>query len=198
MLRSFWKRNPTETSAAALDLEPVKPAQVAVKYVSLPIPNAYEVKPDLNVDEFAEYRKVASAIGLTQSESIFNESMRQCMATNGLRQFNTNQVARFLNQKLGKWKWNWMGLRKSDVDHLKGWYQEADGSKVEFGDQQYGRDVPLPVLLTVQRILEEVPDAHFYISGIPGVDDDPFLLVTKQRGSSFIVERWDEPDFRER
>lgn len=163
------------------------------------VPQGREVEPDLSADEFAEYRKVAAAIGLEDTGTMFDERMKHCLAANGLSTYEPGDVWRFLNRKLGKGKWQWMVLRQVDVAHLGGWEWEVGGNGVvPFGYEQYGGKVPLPVLLTVQHILADVPDAHFYVSGVPGVDDDPFLLVTNRIGGDFIVERWDEPDFREK
>jgi hypothetical protein len=187
----FWKKEKPESSIAVA--EELKPEPV----LSLDIPSSHEVKPDLSAEEFTEYQRVASAIGLDTQEAIFNERMQHCCAINGFRRYDGVQVENFLHSKLGKGKWEWMGLRICDVEHLGGWVSTTTVPHVPFSRKQYGRKVPLPVLLTVQRVLEEVPDAHFYISGIPGVDDDPFLKVTRQNGNSFIIERWDEPDFRE-
>ena len=68
-----------------------------------------------------------------------------------------------------------------------------------FGDGRlYGKPVPYPVLLTVDRIRSQFPTAQFRVSDdapLQGdVVKDPFLMVS-YGGSSYIVEKWDEPGF---
>src|SRR5208337_3327674 len=202
MFEHLWKRNwrpddsvTSSVTASVAVANPAPSTSVAVK--EPPIPKSYEAKLELDGDEFAEYCKAAEAVGLQHSEALFNERIRHCCTANGFRIFNYEQVVEFLDRKLGA-AWEWMGLRDTDVEHLGGWVTAGKPHQVPFSKKQYGRKIPLPVLLTVQRVLEDVPDAHFYVSGIPNVDDDPFLLVTARQSSSFVIERWDEPDFRER
>jgi hypothetical protein len=83
-----------------------------------------------------------------------------------------------------------------DKEHLAGWYSEVDNYKVYFLKEQYRRPIPLPVLLTIEKILTEVPDAHFYISQSADENADPFLNVTGRNCCHFIVERWNEPNYQ--
>ena len=60
----------------------------------------------------------------------------------------------------------------------------------------YDKPIPLPVMLTIQRIKSRFPAAKFFVSDIREVSD-PFLAVTVEGSDSFfVVERWDEPGFR--
>lgn len=66
----------------------------------------------------------------------------------------------------------------------------------------YDKPVPMPVLLTVKAIRTKHPDARFYVSDELHEQEaapirDPFLMVVLG-GVHMIVERWDEPNYRER
>jgi hypothetical protein len=151
------------------------------------------VKPELDGETRDEYLRVAAAIGLTESPAVQAERMRVVLQSENIRCYDDAQVHRFLDHKLGKGKWVWSPLRASDLEHRRGW---QDGAGVRFGSSIYSDKVPLPVLLTIEKIHASCPDAHFYVSSNQ-TDEDPFLYVTAGvRG--YIVERWDEPNFRER
>ena len=56
--------------------------------------------------------------------------------------------------------------------------------------------IPIPVMLTIDRIESLYPSARFYISDIRDVKD-PFLAVTVDGADTlFVIERWDDPNFR--
>jgi hypothetical protein len=196
-MKVFWNKEKKSQEVDSIPVVTLEEPKMSPIEENVPVPSSYEAKPDLGAEEFAEYQRVAKAIGLDTQEALFNERMRHCCAVNGFRIYTASQVDKFLNRKLGVGKWEWMGLRLVDVEHLGGWHTTSSEPHIKFSKKQYGRKIPLPVLLTVQRVLEEVPGAHFYISGIPDVDDDPFLSITCRTGDQFIIERWDEPDFRD-
>ena len=159
-------------------------------------PSSSPVKTNLSNDELAEYVAVAERIGL-KSPSLLSEKLRHCLQDENIHMYNVDQVGKFLTKKLGEW--HWRGIRQCDVDELKdGWSMESDGKRIQFSDRLYADKIPLPVLLTVEKIQAAVPEAHFYVSTAGKPNEDPFLLVTARNVGAFIVERWDEPDFRER
>ena len=90
-------------------------------------------------------------------------------------------------------------MRKADVDELSGWIMHGTRD-VKFSDQPYRAAVPLPVLLTVEKIQKAVPEVFFYVSApkVMAGDPDPFLMVTGRGVGVCVVERWDEPGFREK
>jgi hypothetical protein len=163
-----------------------------------PIPTRGPVGVDLSTNELTEYIAVADRIGI-KSGAVIQERLRHCLRDENIHQYNNRQVVEFLNEKLGKDKWHWRGMRQCDVDELSdGWGMTINGQRISFSDNVYDDKIPLPVLLTIEKIQKVVPEVNFYIStaGLP--DEDPFLLVTKRNIGTYIVERWDEPDFRER
>lgn len=183
----FQKAAVVETPVAV-----VEPPKVAVP------PNIWKPKPELSLDEVSEYAKVASAIGLVTGP-ILEERLEHCLQVNSIDCYSSRGVWDFLDIKLGEGKWVWAGLRQKDCDELpSSWHTSVHRRKVSFSDTPYNRIIPLPVLLTVQKIATEVPEVNFYVSQSADENADPFLLVTTRTIGLFIVERWDEPDFRER
>jgi hypothetical protein len=60
----------------------------------------------------------------------------------------------------------------------------------------YNKAIPIPVMLTIERIEAKFPKALCYVSDIRTVAD-PFLAVTVEGAETMlVVERWDEPAFR--
>lgn len=155
--------------------------------------------PALDKDEQSEYLAVAKAIGLDDDLGYLLEPrLRQLLRDENIRVYDYDQVCKFLDVKLGT-DWRWMPLRQIDSDEFPGgeWGHEIAGHRRKFGNNRYNRPVPLPVLLTVKKIAEAIPQARFYVSGIDR-DADPFLCVTTRLLHVHIIERWDEPDYRER
>lgn len=86
-----------------------------------------------------------------------------------------------------------------DSDRAIFWAPAHNGFIIGGQDRElYSKPVPMPVLLTVQRIVEKFPEAKFYVSDKANVQiepRDPFLLVV-HLDQQYIIERWDEPSFR--
>lgn len=83
--------------------------------------------------------------------------------------------------------WNWHPLRKQDK------------KAIDNGSPVYKHPVPMPVLMTIEKICDRMPDAAFFVTDYEVKDPDPFLLVThKELGieGGYVIERWDEPSFR--
>ncbi len=68
-----------------------------------------------------------------------------------------------------------------------------------FRSSTYNKRVPLPVLLTAEKIEDKLPgEVSFFVSDIERYPD-PFLgvcLKSDPEKRMFVVERWDEPGFR--
>lgn len=96
--------------------------------------------------------------------------------------------------------WGWRPLRSTPTGFVSEWRAPKDSDQVITSGNFYIKPIPLPVLLTAQKIREVTPSATFYVSDEIHEHDiepvrDPFLAV--QIGADFfIVERWDEPGFR--
>jgi hypothetical protein len=207
-----WPWNKTESASTVVDVveeqpevqetvisEPIKPKEPA------PMPTCGPVRaPSLQSEEREEYKRVAEAIGIDCCTDLIREKLRACLTEENIHTYNYPQVVNYLDDKLGA-DWEWRGLRTMDTEHLKGCYlkgcylpAEKSHRKVLFADEPYRGAVPLPVLLTVQKICKAVPEVHFYVSCPKGADGDPFLMVINRQLGPHVVERWDEPNFRER
>lgn len=143
----------------------------------------------------------------------------------GLRTYDEHTVAAYLKTVYGATPFGWRALRERDNPSVDGggrpWRQLGDYFNARTtgwesmylaspGKAQpmriiggwdaalYSKPIPLPVLLTVENIQHRLPEACFFIS-----DEaqrmtqpvDPFLMVLVGN-ERYIVERWDEPNFR--
>lgn len=191
---------------------PVRPP-VSEPFTVRPVP-----QPDLPHDE---YRQVARRIGFSVPVPRIDRSIEfeNTLSEMGVRQYPENRVRTYLNIQYGRVRWGWRSLRKQDYDAYasgKGVFMAADktlndsstwwdrrhnGQIIGNRDAHiYDKPVPYPVLLTVERIAEKFPEAHFFVndearSMVSEKVLDPFLMVvigTKR----YIIERWDEPKFR--
>lgn len=181
------EEKPTETAAPVAVAEKHEPA----------VPVATAEEPELAADELAEYHRVALTIGFEGNGALFDQRLERFLLENNIHTYHSRDVVPYLDKQLGN-DWVWAGLRPTDTEHLTGWSSEMGGRRVSFGRRTYRGAVPLPVLLTVQTIQQAFPEAHFYVSETAKVNGDPFLMVASRDGGCYIVERWDEPGFRER
>ena len=176
---------------------PVAIIEQDIEAQDISIPVAKPVSCDLEKSELEEYQQVAARIGLTGG-AFLAERVRAFLLEENIHIYSPKEVWEFLNRKLGEGTWDLKGVRKVDVDYRANWiWHPVAGVNISYSDQLYAEAIPLPVLLTIDKIHSEFPDeAYFYVTS-PRNTGDPFLLVSA--GSrSFVVERWDEPDFRER
>jgi hypothetical protein len=163
------------------------------------VPRQRNAHRALDIGSAAEYLQTAKAVGLDDDLGYILElKLSAVLVDENIRVYDYGKVCRFLDRKLGK-EWKWLPLREIDRQEFPGgtWSHEVEGAKRYFGETRYNRPVPLPVLLTVQKIVEKVPEARFFVSGIER-DADPFLCVTTKLLHVTVIERWDEPDYRER
>lgn len=164
-----------------------------------------------------------NAEGLTDDAVVI--PLEETIAGMGLRVYDNGQVKAYLTSRYGAERpatqtldrramWAWRPLRAADSTHQDsgrmaremGW-TFVIGGIAENGSlvpwlRPYSKAVPLPVLLTVRDIVTKHPEAKFYVSDEVSEQEaapirDPFLLV-QLKNKTFIVERWDEPNYRER
>lgn len=157
-------------------------------------------KPTIEGDELAEYMRVAAEIGLDSCTDLTREKLLSCLRDEGIHVYKIQQVVAYLDQELGN-DWEWRGLRSIDTAHMPGggWGHTVGDRRIAFAAEPYRGAVPLPVLLTVQKIQKVMGDeVYFYVSAPKDNNGDPFLMVTSRWLSVYVVERWNEPGFRER
>lgn len=181
--------------------------------VDLPAPTA--VASEVPAEELRAYVAVAEAIDFKPTHLV-RERFRQTLAEAGLRRYDRKAVAAYLDHLWGCARtipiagqfsnrhvpWGWRPLRVADVTDGAGSmiFSPTNTNRILVGVEPYNKPVPLPVLLTVQRLLAAEPSAKFYVSDLlqeheQPANRDPFLMVVVG-GEAFIVERWDEPSFR--
>ncbi len=163
------------------------------------MPKAISKDRLLPKSEAEEYLAIAKAVGLDDDLGyLLDIRLREVLVEENIHVYDYDKVAAFLDAKIGN-KWKWLPLRQLDSEEFPGgnWGHEVAGTRRVYGNQRYNRAIPLPVLLTVKKIAERIPEARFYVSGVDR-DADPFLCVTTKLLHTYVVERWDEPDYRER
>jgi hypothetical protein len=194
----FWRKSEPALSAVALLDEPEVQTAMVVKE---PVPVALAEDLTIPVDEFSEYRRIADKIGW-KSDSVVEERFRHFFAENGMTVFPFEKVETFLDSEFGVAKdgaptWYWRPLREKDMQAKLSMNDEHDGKNGQINnDAWYQMEVPLPVLMTIEKVHDEIPEACFYIS--ESVEEgDPFLMVTAPGWVEvFVIERWNEPSFR--
>jgi hypothetical protein len=98
------------------------------------------------------------------------------------------QVERKRKNRFDYTDWNWHPIKSSN-GFWSGWPNHVSADV-------YNKPIPMPVMLTIDRIESLYPSARFYVSDIRDVKD-PFLAVTVDGADTFfVIERWDEPSFR--
>lgn len=181
--------------AAATELEreasepPVVPATPEV-------PMGVPAEADGRLDD--DYKALALKLGVACEESLRLE-LQAALAEMGLRIYKMGAVTKYLIGLCPEGEFVcWKTLRKRDAhgDSMAGPTKHHTRVNIV-----YDHPVPYPVLLTVDRLQERFGDEiSFYVSDYEAPIPDPFLLVVLSRGGAdgqFIVERWDEPGFRE-
>lgn len=160
------------------------------------------VQATLSGELHDRYRTLVSQLGLSQP-GLAVDRARAYFSEKGVRCYDQQKVHAYLNVQYGATGygrgygaiWGWRGLRKLDV---------FDGSlHIHLGNGQllpgqYTKPVPLPVLLRVKEVVTAFPQAKCYVNDNVGPNDvrDPFLRVDIET-EVFIIERWDEPAYRE-
>ena len=134
--------------------------------------------------------------------------LKHFLADRGIPEYNPLEVHKYLNQIVSLQNqeslcYSWFCLRKTDKKRL-------DKNKKRFGTFNWFHDgkhahwripeiydelVPSSVLETVSTIVEEFPDALFFVSKIQHVKD-PFLAVTFSGETLVVIDFWSEPGFR--
>ena len=187
-LTMFFKRKMEETAVLGFAQE-----------VSLTPPVGQRVeKSDFAGVELKEYAAIAEKIGFTNG-ALLEAQLRDFFAEEGICLYDYSKVSLFLAEKAKHEGpaliWCWKPLRKGDCGELASnvtWETNGYISK-----SQYHGAVPYPVLLTVEKIAQRFGEqVHFFVSDYKAKDPDPFLAVTGVGIEWFVVERWDEPNFR--
>lgn len=185
------------TPAAPMNQTPAENQAISVPQLGPVTPLTSAAVADMSSAELAEYSAIAARVGIKSNGALIKERLQHCLIANAIEVYSSAAVCRYLDHHLGEWEWQ--GLRQEDVDQLNGWFFNHHGEcQIMVSHKIYSGKIPLPVLLTIEKIQAGVPEVSFYISAPKHNDGDPFLLVSGRGMGSYIIERWDEPGFRDR
>ncbi len=144
------------------------------------------------------YLELARSINL-DSAATDEIRLTEAILHQGLTVYDAHLVDEYLTDKAEaisvNTRWVWKALRK--VDEPERGAQDLNGIMVL--STVYRHPVPATALAKVKELLDEMPDASFFVSDYETVKPDPFLIVTTKRlmeaGKGFIIDQWDEPGF---
>jgi len=190
-IRQIREEREQSAAIALLDAPPPLPVSVST----------------LSTAELTEYEDVCQSIGIKSPASVIGR-MLACLHDEKIPIYDLDEVRSFLNKKFGKGEWAWQGLRKIDVEHYvrwSSWNRQFQTETLAFpgtawhnSDRVYSEAVPLPVLLTIQKVAKVAPEVMWYVSAPQVRGGDPFLMAFVPGCTPYIIERWDEPNFRRR
>lgn len=184
-----------------------KSASVAVveaPKASVVAPSRISMEPRMADEERRVYIEKAKALGVING-ALKEEMLLNFLKESGLGFFSYEKVEAYLDNMFGKARhrysptWGWRPLRPEDQGKLSRDRADVDRNPNNgFLGGTYQKAVPMPVLLTVQRVFEAVPDVYFYVSDqvVVNGQTDPFLSVSAVGMTMYVIERWDEPSFR--
>lgn len=193
------------------------PAPTPVRREPVPVPEASIEPVTLMTDDLRrQYSALAAELGISQPGLLEDEALA-FFRERGTRLYDQSKVNAFLTDQFGAEipategqrqhygihtiaTWGWRALRRVDVEGGGGGWHNPSSNGAHIGGL-YNKPLPLPVLLTVKEVAARFPSAMFFVSDeVHSSDlrrvDDPFLLVLIER-TRFIIERWDEPGYRE-
>ncbi len=144
-----------------------------------------------------EYNRVARKVGAQVRVSGKDHALRNSLRGLVIPVYDRAKVEKYMDAR-GTWGWyalNANFVYKENIRRVTPInYATRYGAMVR---EAYPRQIPLPVLLTVEKIMDQHPTAEFYVAALHDFPD-PFLGVRlpEEPDEFFIVERWDEPSFR--
>ena len=200
----FWRRKSEPPSATLAEQIPEGPSLPVATLLADPgalvLPSESEEERIL----FAmEYQNVACKLDVAVKvpcSARGNGSLRRTLYAEGIPIYPLDAVASWLQAHVSEGEtWGWFPLRNTDyVFMLEGNRRGLASQNGSLRRAQYEKPVPLPVLLTVDRLTTQLPgDLRFFVSDTAKYQD-PFLAVMERASMQefYIIERWDEPGFR--
>ena len=169
----------------------------------VPVPTAKEVATvESDVALLEQHAAISERLGVSSPAGGELERVRfeAYLRDAGLRVYDADQVRVFLTSQYGRKPWAFRPLREADRPNVARWWDDSKpNGSIQAGLHCYEKAIPYPVLLTVERIVAKFTAAKFYVSDERRKSDvsDPFLLVLID-AREYIIERWDEPNYRER
>lgn len=138
-------------------------------------------------DKAARVRHAELATKLGIRPAYVGERLVDFLKAEAIQIYDRVKVEAYLT-KQGTWGWH--ALREVD--------KTVQNGSVGAVWPMYQELVPWEVLTTVERIVAKFPNAQFLVAALKK-DPDPFLgvLLRGDDDSFHIIERWDEPGFRQ-
>lgn len=125
--------------------------------------------------------------------------LRNMLVELGVRIYDRAQVEKWMDKQ---GQWNWKPLRPTDRRNLTIHRLTPNDYSIIYGGMSssiYSDLVPLPVLETMDQVYQAMPNKVAFYVGSLDKHPDPFLaVVSLEDNSVFVIERWDEPGYRER
>ena len=169
-----------------------------------------------------EYMAIAKRLGVTVNGLTRITTLETVLLDEHVRIYRFKDVISYMDKKTPKGKiWGWTAVRVVDRNRcgrsVTFGYNDVNG---RFFPGPYDKPIPFPVLLTMEKIenaMAQLPEASrpaFFITDYAVPSPDPFLMVATPgvsqiqqpsasghlwqalEESCFIIERWDEPNFR--
>lgn len=160
-----------------------------------PEPTPQSAKPSMTKSESSDYMSLATRAELLDSPAILKERILTFLRDENIPVYNIEDVTQYLNHKVGKGSWHWSAVYPKHLP-IKGG-TNINGIPIGRWDV-YNQKIPSPVLETIHKIRTVFPDMEFCISTPGTLYEDPFLAIHANDIDFFVVERWDEPAFRQR
>jgi len=162
--------------------------------------------PILSDDERAEYARLANKLGTHVRGPALEGELAQALRELMIPVYDRAKVEGYLDEH-GYWGWFPLSVvqpraiihRVNNVSHRPSYYYGGMATNdPDYGvpNAAYAEAVPLPALLTAERILDRLPSTLFYIAAARSFPDPFLAAVDGVTGETFVIERWDEPGFR--
>jgi len=145
-------------------------------------------------EEFqAEYQRVAKKLGV-EIFAIPGKDLENFLREEGIPVYSQAKVEAYMDKK---GFWSWFRMRGRDQSRVIPRTDNKNTSMGRANGMYYPNAIPIPVLLTAERIVDKFGDSvGFYVAAIDKHPDLFLGVFHYQTGEFFIVERWDEPGFR--
>lgn len=168
-----------------------------------------------------EYQQLAAKLGLRVAALEPVGTLEEILRSEFIPIYAMKSVAKYMDRITPPRKyWKWMPVRQEDIKRCKGFvtFHQINSSGV-VGTELYDKPIPLPALITMDKIEDACKGAGvlpaFFVSDYVARVPDPFLMVTipsretqeqepagrlwvmNPEPACFVVERWDEPSYRE-
>ena len=164
-----------------------------------PRPKLLTIPPEADPDFGEEYNRIASKIGIVARAQTQAITIPRILAEEAIHVYDLARVEKYMDKQ---GYWDWYFLRPQDDGSLLPRRKTSTSRPNVYGAYHffgYREPVPLPVLLTIEKIVERAGnEAVFFVAAL-AEDPDPFLAVMSRYDwtrTMYVIERLDEHSFR--